>query len=154
MVLWVSGSSPAVQNLLRTRIDWPITALCHTSPTGEVMLLYPLPISQFSDTKITLAGRCNLTSGIFPVCFALFDHLPVFNLNFSVCHFVVLVFKILAAEPSLFICRNTLIRGASVSSSCVLNAKRGLMLLTVIDCRLLLKLLMLLCLTVFISTSR
>lgn len=37
-------------------------------------------------------------------------------------------------SPSLFICRNTLVRGASVCSSCVLNAKRGSILQSVIDC--------------------
>lgn len=37
-------------------------------------------------------------------------------------------------SPSLFICRNTLVRGASVCSSCVLNAKQGSILQRDIDC--------------------
>lgn len=38
------------------------------------------------------------------------------------------------ANSSLFICRNTLLQGASVRSSCVLNAKYGSILRTFIDC--------------------
>lgn len=63
--------------------------------------------------------------------------------DFSVCYIVVFLSTCSGRQntgcwtsPSLFICRNTLVRGASVCSSCVLNAKRGSILQSIIDCLL------------------
>lgn len=118
-----------------------------------------LDISQFFDT---LAGRCNshISGILFCQCAFYFfgkDHLTLF---FSVCYIIVCLHGSglqnagCWTSPSLFICRNTLVRGASVCSSCVLNAKWGSILQSVIDCLFVFKVIMLLCFTVFCSTSR
>ncbi len=99
------------------------------------------PISQFFNTKITLAGRCNShISGNFCQCtFYFFE--KIIWLYFFQCVILLLLSTCSGLQntgywtsPSLFICRNTLVRGASVCSSCVLNAKRGSILQSVIDC--------------------
>lgn len=106
VVLWVSGGSPTAQHFLlgpapsptglafslagkRLLWGWPITALRPhaASPTrarhhSTLPLSCPPPISQFFDTKITLAGRCNShISGIFAsvICFFMIIWLYFFS---------------------------------------------------------------------------
>lgn len=154
--------------------DWPITALCRTHgisnrgplPLDPAVILPspPPPISQFFDTKITLAGRCNShISGIFASVLCIFLEKIIWLFFFSFFQCVILLFLSTCSglqstgcwtSPSLFICRNTLVRGASVCSSCVLNAKWGSILQTVNDCLFVFNWSCFLRLTVFCSTSR
>lgn len=152
--------------------DWPITALRHARHLqpgsgeqragGRSVAPALSPISQFFDTKITLAGTCNShISGWYLFFLASVLFVLFFFLNVLFCFFVYMQWSTNLPgcwiSPSLFICRNTLVRGASVCSSCVLNAKRGSILQSVIDC-------LFLCLnwswscscvlTVFCTTSR
>lgn len=89
------------------------------------------PVPQFFDT---LAGRCNshISGNLLPVCLLVF----CFFLNsfekimwLSVCRCVILCLRWSAnagcwTSPSLFICRNTLVRGASVGSVLCIECKR------------------------------
>lgn len=125
-LLWSSGcqaaaplppglhlNPPSVWQRKRLLQDWPITALCHArhlqrGPATTRPCCRPAlsPISQFYDTKITLAGRCNShISGIFAsVLFFLKDRLTFFFFsNMFYCYFCLhaVVYKILAAELAL-----------------------------------------------------
>lgn len=97
--------------------DWPITALCRTHgisnrgplPLDPAVILPspPPPISQFFDTKITLAGRCNShISGIFASVLCIFWKRSFDFFFFSsvlYCYFYLhaVVYKVLAAELAL-----------------------------------------------------
>lgn len=85
--------------------DWPITALCRTHgisnrgplPLDPAVILPspPPPISQFFDTKITLAGRCNShISGIFASVLCIFwkRSFDFFFFFFPVCYIVIFIY--------------------------------------------------------------
>lgn len=157
VVLWVSSSSPTAQHFLLGS-TWPSLSLArksasprpanhgsppHTaSPTGahhHSTLLSSCPLPHLS----VLWHKDHFSWKILeflPVYF-LFFWKKSFWLYFFQC--VILLFLSTCSglqnigcwtSPSLFICRNTLVRGASVCSSCVLNAKRGSILQSIIDC--------------------
>lgn len=80
--------------------DRPITALRHTrhlqrGPATTRPCCRPAlsPISQFFDTKITLAGRCNShISGIFASVLFIFLEKIILTLFFPMCYIVIFVY--------------------------------------------------------------
>lgn len=109
---------PQSGNGKRLLQDWPITALRRTRhlqwggppPLDPAVVPPSPPISQFFDTKITLAGRCNShISGIFASVLFNFFFLEKIILTlffFPVCYIVIFVYmqwstKIPAAELAL-----------------------------------------------------
>lgn len=164
VVLWVSGSSPTVQNFLLGS-TWPFLHLKQFPPptAGQSWLSaahsishgggQPLLISQYFDTEITLAGRCiSHVSGFFFFLYS--DHLTFSDFFFHVdLHAVVC--KLLAAEQALHCSyAETLWSEVPLYVHPVYwmqNEDQYYRPLMIVNC---VELLMLLCLTVFCSTSR